>query len=259
MAQTACNSQTKNCENDLTGFSGKLKEQPSTAHSRDLETRIAELEQQVVALTERVDRLDGVIPVQYFMRSDATEAKKPGPDKSIEDDELFRSRDGLVGWLEGVWSEIAQLLFATQDPRRVVAILKSVARPKDAQPLWQSRFLQHPARLLDFLDSEKFRKKPPRKTVLDALGVVLEDERRKRAANRLPTRQIANAMAGVPKLSWRTSLDRCSKNPCRYLVTESTAQHYRAMYGIAEPQQKATVSFVGSGIEASSSGERQSR
>jgi len=89
---------------------------------------------------------------------------------------------------------------------------------------------------VNFLHSEKFKKKPPRKTVLDALNLPLEDEKRKRAANRLPTRQIANAMAGVPKLSWRTSMDRCSKNPCRYLVTLSTAQHYRAMYDIREPR-----------------------
>jgi len=96
--------------------------------------------------------------------------------------------------------------------------------------------LQHPDELLEFLKSKKFRKKPPRKTVADALGTSLEDEKRKCAANRLPTRQIANAMAGVPKLSWRRSSDRCSENPCPYLVTLSTAQHYRAMYNIPEPK-----------------------
>jgi hypothetical protein len=228
------NSRTKNGGDYLTGFSEEPKNGGAVC-SRDLETRVTELEQQVATLTERVDRLSGVIPRQYLPGFEEIGKKKPGPDKNIDDAELFRSRDGIVGWLEGVWPDIVQPLFATRDPRKVQAILKSVARPKDTQPPWQSRFLRHPVRLLDFVHSEKFRKKPPKKTVLDALNLPLEDERRKRAANRLPTRQIANAMAGVPKLSWRTSLDRCSKNPCSYLVTISTARHYRAMRAIVEP------------------------
>jgi hypothetical protein len=223
------NSRTKTDEGHLTGFPQKPKNRLQGV-SLDQEARIAELEQQVAALTERVDRASGVIPTQFLPGFQDNEKKKPGPAKHIEDDELFRSRDGIVGWLEGIWPEIVQPLFATRDPRKVLAILKTVARPKESQPPWQSRFLRHPAKLLDFLNSKKFKKKPPRKTVLDALNRPLEDERRERAANRLPTRQIANAMAGVPKVSWRTSLDRCSKNPCRYLVTLSTAQHYRAMY-----------------------------
>jgi len=229
------NSRTKNCGSRLTGSSDEPKKQ-LPADSRDLEAKVLELEQRMAALTERVDRLNDVIPNRYLMGAEETDKKKPGPDKNIEDTVLFRSRDGIAGWLEGVWPEIVQSLYATDDPRQIAAILKSVARPKETQPPWQSRFLRHPARLLDFLKSKKFKKKPPRKTVLDALNLPLEDERRKRAANRLPTRQIANAMAGVPKLSWRTSLDRCAKNPCGYLVTLNTAQHYRAMYGIAEPQ-----------------------
>ena len=65
-------------------------------------------------------------------------------------------------------------------------------------------------------------RKDPQKTVRDALNRPAEDEKRIRAANRVPTRQIANAMAGVPKLRWRTSLDRCSKNPCSYEVAPAT-------------------------------------
>jgi hypothetical protein len=232
--KAARNSLTKSGGDYLTGFSEEPKNGTSVC-SRDLETRVTELEQQVATLTERVDRLSGVIPRQYLPGFEEIDKKKPGPDKNIEDAELFRARDGIVGWLEGVWPEIVQPLLATKDPRKVAAILRSVARPKESQPEWQGRFLRHPARLLDFLNGKKFRRKPPRETVLNALNLPLEDERRKRAANRLPTRQIANAMAGVPKLSWRTSLDRCSKNPCGYLVTISTARHYRAMHAIVEP------------------------
>jgi hypothetical protein len=215
----------------LTGFSRKSKNRPA-AHPRALEIKVGELEQQISVLTERIDRLSGIIPSSYLPGGENNQKEKPGPHKNIDDDELFRSRDGIVGWLEGEWSEIVQALFATKDPREIQKILKRVARAKDSQPRWQAQFLRHPAQLLDFLNSRKFTKKPPRKTVIDALTGPLEDDRRKRAANRLPTRQIANAMAGVPQLSWRTSLDRCSKQPCKYLVTESTAQHYRKTYGL---------------------------
>ena len=197
-----------------------------------LKARVAALEKEVAALWEVVNRLDGVgLSYLYAGIEDATD-KKPGPDKRIDDTELFRSRDGLVLWLEEVWPEIVQPLLAAANSREVAAVLRKVARPEDLQPPWQTRFLAHPAKLGDFLQSEKFRIKPPKKTVVDALNRPDNDERRRRAANRLPTRQIANAMAGVPKLSWRTSLDRCSKNPCPYPVSLNMSRHYRVMYRI---------------------------
>lgn len=231
----ASNLRTKSGDRRLTGFSEEAKN-TATVTPRELEARMAEAERQIADLTERIDRLAGVIPSHYFPNPEENEKRKPGPDKNIGDDELFRSRDNIVGWLEGVWPEIVQPLLATKDPRQVQKILWNIARSKDSRPTWQTRFLRHPAKLLHFFDSDKFRIKPPKKTILDALNLPLEDERRKRAANRLPTRQIANAMAGVPHLSWRTSFDRCSRNPCPYLVTLSTARHYRAMYSISESQ-----------------------
>jgi hypothetical protein len=96
--------------------------------------------------------------------------------------------------------------------------------------------LAHPAKLFEFLHSDKFTRKPPKRTVIDALTDRRgADDRWQRAANRLPTRQIANAVAGLPKIEWRTSLDRCSENPCRYPVALNTARHYRAMFGIPAP------------------------
>jgi len=196
--------------------------------------RVAKLEKEVAALREVVNRVDGVLRDYLYTGVDETGNKKPGPGKYIGDAELFRSRDGLVSWLEEVWPELVQPLLASANPREVAAVLKKVARPKNLQPPWQSRFLAHPAVLLNFLRSSKFKKRPPKKTVMDALNRPAEDEKRKRAANRLPTRQIANAIAGVPKLRWRTSLDRCSKNPCSYEVAPDTEHRYRTLFDIPE-------------------------
>jgi hypothetical protein len=213
----------------LTGFSGNTQ--------KSLESKLASLEARIIELEERVDRLDGIVPSYYYGATDESK-KKPGPDKYIEDLELFRHRDGLVGWLEDVWPKIVKPLLATADPSDVAGIFGKVTRPKDLQPPWQSRFLAHPSDLLDFLRSEKFRIKPPKKTVIDAVNLPEEDAKRKRAANRLPTRQIANAMAGLPELGWRTSLDKCSKNPCSYLVALNRDRHYRAMFSIPVPEDR---------------------
>ena len=228
-AKTGLNARKESQDRLLTDFSGDVQ--------KSLETKLANLEVRVVQLEERVDRLEGIAPSYYYGGTDNSK-KKPGPDKSIEDVELFRHRDGLVGWLEDVWPKIVKPLLAAADPSEVTAIFNKVARPEDLQPPWQSRFLAHPSDLFDFLRSEKFRIKPPRKTVIDALNLREEDEKWKRAANRLPTRQIANAMAGLPELEWRTSLDRCSKDPCSNLVALNTDRHYRSMFSIPVPEDR---------------------
>jgi hypothetical protein len=62
--------------------------------------------------------------------------------------------------------------------------------------------------LFEFIFSERFRRKTklPMATVTDALTLPVNNEKRKRAANQFPVRQIANAMAGVPDIGWRRSI-----------------------------------------------------
>lgn len=229
-AKTRSNARTKRSATLLTRFPGGVKKR--------LVVQLGSLARRVAKLETRVNRLDGIAPSYYSTGIDETR-KRPGPGKNIEDWRLFNHRDGLVGWLEEVWPGIVQPLLSANDPGKVAAILRMVARPKDLQPPWQSRCLAHPAKLFEFLHSHKFTKKPPQRTVIDALNNRRgDDDKRKRAANRLPTRQIANAMAGLPEIEWRTSLDRCSENPCHYPVALNTDRHYRDMFGIPAPETK---------------------
>lgn len=225
--KTRVNTRTKKQDNPLTTISEKPQE--------SLESRVASLEARIAELEEAVNRAPGTVPAYFDGGTVTKEKKKPGPAKNIDDSELWHNRDALVHWLEENWPKMVQPLLAADNPREVAAILRQLARTPDLRPPWQSRFVGHPAKLLDFLQSEKFRIKPPRKTVVDALR-LLDAEQRKRAANRLPTRQIANAMAGVPRLKWRTSLDKCSVRPSSYRVGPNTAGHYRAMFGIPEEE-----------------------
>jgi hypothetical protein len=222
-------SRRKKAVDPLTGVSEKRE--------NSLKSRVARLEARIEQLQEQVDLASGVLPA-YFREATVTSKKRPGPDEKIDPSELLIRRDAIVKWLEEHWPDIVNPVLAARNPRQVGAVLRQVAKPRNIRPEWQHRLVSHPARLLEFLRSKKFRKKPPKKTVLDALQLLASDER-SRAANRLPTRQIANAMAGVPKLKWRTSLDRCSKHPSSIRVGYNTEKHYRK--DVRHPRVQAQI------------------
>lgn len=209
----------------LTGFLEKQKE--------SLESRVARLEARIEQMQQEIDRASGAVPAHFYEAIYGTGRKRPGPSKKIDDTELLLNRDDIVQWLEDHWHQIVKPLLAAKSPRAVAAILRPISATRDIRPIWQNRVVGHPAKLLEFLWSNKFRVKPPKKTVVDALALV-PSEKRHRAANRIPTRQIANAMAGVPKLKWRSSLDKCSRNPSSLRIGYETARHYRATFGIPE-------------------------
>jgi hypothetical protein len=208
-----------------------------------LEARVARLEARVEAMQEEIDRASGATPAWFRDAMDGATKKHPGPLKRVDDTELLLNRDNLVVWLEEHWPKMVKPLLAARNPRQVAVVLRPIAKRREIRPEWQKQIVGHPAKLLDFLRSEKFRIKPPKKTVIDAL-FSLDGEKRKRAANRLPTRQIANAMAGVPKITWRTSLDKCAERPSSYRVGHNTAGHYRAMFGITEDKTNGVPSLA---------------
>jgi hypothetical protein len=228
-AKTRVNPRSQKSTSPLTRFSKNQE--------KSLEARVARLEARVAAMQEEIDRASGATPAWFREAMDAAARKHHGPGKKMDDTELLLNRDNLVVWLEEHWPKIVKALLSARNPRQVAAVLRPIATAREIRPQWQSRVVGHPAKLLDFLRGEKFRIRPPKKTVVDALRST-DGERRKRAANRLPTRQIANAMAGVPKIKWRTSLDKCSERPSSYRVGYKTAEHYRAIFGVPEDKSE---------------------
>lgn len=223
--KTRVNPRSKKRASLLTGFPAE-REKP-------LERRIANLEARAEQMQEEIDRLSGVVPAHIQEALDSIGKKHRGPQKKMDDTELLLNRDNLVQWLEEHWPKVVNQLLSAKKPPEVALALRPIATAREIRPEWQKRIVGHPAKLLEFLRSEKFRRRPPRKTVADALRLH-HSEQRQRAANRLPTRQIANAMAGVPKLKWRTSLDKCSRNPCSAQVGHNTKMYYRTIFRIAE-------------------------
>jgi hypothetical protein len=225
IAKTRLNRRRKKRARTFTGVPEKPK--------NSLEARVTRLEIRVEELQREIDRASGAMPTHILEALSGSGQHHPGPREKMDETELLHNRDNLVDWLEKYWPKIVNSLLAAKYPRDVARAFSQVVAEQDSRQEWQNRFLAYPADLLDFLKSEKFRVKPPRKTVADALN-HLGTEKRPLAANRLPTRQIANAMAGVPKLKWRTSLDKCSKSPSSFRVGYNTATHYRKVFSISE-------------------------
>jgi hypothetical protein len=195
---------------------------------------IEELERRVAALEKDVALLKSASPWPIFGDEEIidTEKKKSGAKQKISDEDLFCYRDGLIQWLEPIWPWMVNRLLAAGNPEDIRPLLEAVAETPELRPDWQRRLLQNVAAFFEFLWDERFRKTLPKATVADALNLSWEDERRKRAANQLPTRQIANAMAGVPEIAWRTSLDRCSEQPAEPLIALNLDMYYRDEFDI---------------------------
>jgi hypothetical protein len=202
--------------------------------------RFAELERRIRRLEDDVALLKSLNPSPLIDEVVIeVERKKRGRKEKISDAVLFNYREGLILWLESVWPWLADRLFTARTPEQVEAILEAIAEGPASMPDWQERLLQNAGELLDFMRHEKFRKKELLSvTVTDALTLPCNDERRRRAANQFPTRQIANAMAGVPDISWSRSLDRCYANPSTVYFSQTTEMYYREMYGMPMPEER---------------------
>jgi hypothetical protein len=202
--------------------------------------RITELERRVLQLEKDVDLLKSWSRAPVFNEEvgQTVKKKKPGQQPRISDETLFSHRDGLILWLEPVWPWLAERLPVARTAEKVAAILEAIAEEPEQRPVCQQRLSHNATALLEFLFDEKCRKTELRRsTVQSALAWPRENEKCIQAANQLPTRQIANAMAGVPEIAWRTSLGRCSANPSEVRVAFNLDLYYRDKYGLPASQE----------------------
>ena len=177
----------------------------------------------------------------FRVAENSPEKQKPGPKEQIDDTELFRMRDGLIMWLEPYWPWMGDRLYAASNPGEIKVILEAAARALEDRQDWQTRLLDNTAVLFEFLSHERFGKTIAKATVTDALTLPWETERRRRAANQLPARKVANALAGVPEIGWRRSLDRCSERPSCMELAVNLDLHYREQFRIPlDPERDLT-------------------
>lgn len=204
--------------------------------TRSGQERLASLEDQVRRLESRLFYVELNLGIQVYPEK---VQKKPGPTPQISDEDLLDNRDRFIGWLEARWQDLRPRLLAAANTKQVAEALVSVATPEESQDYYVKRLIEGAGALRQFLRSRRFHRKPSKQAVVNALREEYDDPKRMKAAAQLPTRQIANALAGVPQIGWRTSLDRCSKTPARIVVGRKTAEYYRALYGIPVPRRVA--------------------
>ena len=215
-------------ENSTRGLDKVSEDQPQRP--------ISELERRVIQLEKDVAILKQLTRWPLFIENAPLDKTKPGVKERIGDVDLFAWRDGLIRWLEAYWPWLEGRLLRANSAEEVGAILEAVSEEPYLRRNWQNRLLPNPAELFDFISDERFKKtKLPKATVKDALIQAADDDIRRRAANQFPARQIANAMAGVPDISWRRSLDRCSANPSTIRVDLITDLHFRELHGLPIP------------------------
>jgi hypothetical protein len=197
------------------------------------ENSSSSLEDRVRSLERRVEVLEFSLGIAF----PKDVQKRPGRHPKISDEDLLMCRNGLVDCLELHWPDLGPKLLSARSQEEIVAALVPYAGPESSRGLLIKRLIDNASDLLSFLKGDRFRRKPPKRTVINALNKPWDDERRMRATARLPARQIANAMAGVPELEWRTSLDRCLKAPSRLLVGKRTEDYYRELFGVPPPKR----------------------
>jgi hypothetical protein len=210
-----------------------------TVLGNETENPILQLERRVTQLEKDVATLKRQVEWPAFTRNALTAKKiKPGVKERIEDEQLFKCRDGLIRWLEAYWPWLEDRLYQAKSAEEVGAILEAVSEEPYLRRDWQKRLLPNPQPLFDFISDQRFRRNLPTATVKDALDGSWNDVTCRRATNKLPARQVANAMAGVPDIGWRRSLDRCSVQPSSVRIALNMDLYYREVYGIPIPANR---------------------
>jgi hypothetical protein len=104
----------------IRGLDEGLENQPQSATS--------ELERRVIKLENDVEILKQLARWPVFNKEAPTdERKKPGAKERIEDEDLFKYRDGLTRWLEAYWPWMEDRLCRARSAEEVGAILEAVS------------------------------------------------------------------------------------------------------------------------------------
>jgi hypothetical protein len=165
-----------------------------------LAERVDRLEKRLAALEENASELsnDGVIDLsqsryRVFRENDDGPIDplpitvRRGRTPLIPSAQLERQRDDLINFIEPRWPDLVKHMKMRKGLEHLLQTLKKVS--PGAETTWPYLHLtENIGALWEFLQSGRYKGEP---------------------------RQIAYAMAGVPKMAWRSSLDACTKRPSR--------------------------------------------
>jgi hypothetical protein len=167
---------------------------------------------QMRAFEERqIEALAGVLEGRH---------RAPGRPFKFDADQVLLFRNSLVCFMESNWPELRNALENPKSKGRILAALQPYIARKHVVAAYE---------LADFLARE-----------IDSLWEFLNSGRYTR-----DPRQIANALAGVPQVSWRRSFDFCGKKENSYelWIHERAMRDYlkRKFYGRFVKLSRATT------------------
>jgi hypothetical protein len=165
-----------------------------------LAERVNRLERRLAALEKNVSKPsdDGVIDLSQSRYSQSSEGDggpidpppvtaRRGRTPLIPRVQLERQRDDLINFIEPRWPDLVRHMRTRKGLEPLLQTLKNVS--PGAETIWPYLHLtENIGALWEFLQSGRYKGEP---------------------------RQIAYAMAGVPEMTWRSSLDACTKHPSR--------------------------------------------
>lgn len=177
--------------------SSKRKEQFNAARSvRGLQKRVTELERIVSSLL--AERQIGVNSVALDLIP--TEPRKKRGPVPVHQGFLLHTRDQIIMMIEAYWPEIEPLCSPTPNKQMLKKVLIAIRdKPRGRFEIPAAKLLENAEELLKFLASNRFRSDP---------------------------RQIANAFAGVPKVSTWRSLKLCQANQSNLPIGDRAIRSY---------------------------------
>ena len=212
-------------KNENTAQKGPAKIFTSTPDNlAEIHASFSEIRGKVHLLEARIALLEAESPFHASEPDQPSRGKAP----KISDLELFHTRDAYILGLEQVWPKIAKKVTSARTKDQLATLLKEFADKIPMRDQLRERFVGATDELFTFLSDTRYKKRPSDRAVRLALNWNEKNDSPSAAA-KLPTRQIANAIAGVPELKWRSSLDRCGANPSRLRVGLATEDYYRRM------------------------------
>jgi hypothetical protein len=194
-----------------------------TLNCRELTERILKLESEVKELKEFKETVIETPGFQSELWWHDIWKKKRGRRPKISDESLIWRRDNLIDALEANWEKVHEALLDSKCDDDIRAALN---------PFLSSREETREALKFEGLSrlySEKKRlRKEPTKRMLKALA----SKRRKLPPilDNLPSRNLANALAGVPKMTCRASLEKCAQIPSQKRPALPMWIYYSSIY-----------------------------
>lgn len=189
-----------------------MRKSPATHSNLEEAFSLATAERLIANLIERVARLEEqlnfdsltAMPIAKSTRTPIAKRGRGRPAK-LATDTLLKRRDSLANWLESHWPYLSRALRNPSGPETAIgAILEAKKRlPGVFLPPFHNDPVKFQNELWSFLKSGRFHGNP---------------------------RTLAAAMAGLPEMASKTSIDICSAVPSKLMVHNNAIWDYLRRY-----------------------------